>query len=67
MQPLQKYHLASFLTFAHHQQDCPDDIKAVTEKYGGVPWTAKLADVIRASVASAFRQVLKDTTSKQVS
>jgi hypothetical protein len=67
LQPLQKYQLASFLTFAHHQQDCPDDVKAVTEKYEGVPWTAKLADDIRTSVASAFKQILKDTTSKQVS
>jgi hypothetical protein len=67
MQPLQKYQLASFLTFAHHHQDCPDDVKAVTEKYEGAQWTAKLADDIRASVASTFKQILKDATSKQVS
>jgi hypothetical protein len=67
MQPLQKYQLASFLTFAHHQQDCPDDVKAVTEKYAGVPWTAKLAEDIRARVSSAFKQILQETTSTQVS
>jgi hypothetical protein len=67
MQPLQKYQLASFLTFAHHLRDCPDDVKAITEKYEGDPWTAKLADDIRASVSSTFKQILKDASSKQVS
>jgi hypothetical protein len=59
--------LATFLTFAHHQPDCPYGIKAITQEHEGVPWTAKLAGDIRGSVTAAFKQILKETTSTQVS
>jgi hemoglobin-like flavoprotein len=67
LQPLNKYQLASFLTYAHHQPNCPDSVKAVTEKHVGVTWTAKQAEIIRASVSTTFTEILKEKTSEQVS
>jgi hypothetical protein len=42
-------------------------VKAITEKHVGVTWTAKQAEIIRASVSGAFTEILKEKTSEQVS
>lgn len=47
LQPLQKYTLASYLTFALGQKDTPQGIKQVAEHARDTIWTSKGYDVIR--------------------